>query len=596
MPTQATPHEGNAARLLMLTSVYPFEISLTNLKNHASPAIYIVSDVDGTADVQNLDLVIKNTTNDDYQLGAFTLSFRKGTLHEDLTKENYKKFSEILATAIGDKTTVIPLEDGGSIRFTVKKSATAPFLLKANTALSLALAGVYAAPGTGTRTSGYEVKFEDVQKVVGNTPAGPAFSFGRNAVLQVINHQGYSSVPVHFGVLGNNFLLNAPGTQEIAIFMQSLDGRPLAMGGETKFIFTFYASEKRDGSSIGNDGCISFGNRSEVNGIVIGTLPPNFVNDVEHHSEVDEHGRRDIIINPTTDINTSFAAFKFTNIQLSGASGLVKVHVTVENLPGYWDSNFEVTFIKGPMVMVGNQVGIGAQPEVGNALSVRGQTQLNGHVGIGIQPDGTNALSVRGQTHLDGELKICGSIGTDNADSLLRVSANTDFGGTITVSGNTYLSGDSTTISKGLIVKGTTRLEGALTLGVHSNISPFPTAMCVAYAEFDIITENKKNIFRLKNKGFNIDSMKIEIMHEPIPMSEDINTYCALNTYFKSGGDGSYYDFFIIFNGPKYNFDLGTRFESNGAKYYLSQRTTELNLAEQSTDVKEGSIWIFLHK
>ena len=67
-------------------STYPFEISLTNQKDNTSPALYIVSDVARTTDVQTIDITIKNTTADTYQFDSFTLSFRKGTLHEDLTK------------------------------------------------------------------------------------------------------------------------------------------------------------------------------------------------------------------------------------------------------------------------------------------------------------------------------------------------------------------------------------------------------------------------------------------------------------------------------------------------------------------------------
>lgn len=370
-------------------STYPFEISLTNQKDNTSPALYIVSDVARTTDVQKIDITIKNTTSDTYQFDSFTLSFRKGTLHEDLTKDieavKAQIFCTLLKTALGPNAVVTVTEDHDNINFLVKKSTTEKFRLASQSTLTLPLAGVYAAPGTGTRTSGYEVKFQGVQKMVGTTPSGSAFTFGRNAVLQIINHQGVSYAPVHFGVLGNNFLLNnnnagnevnSPEAPAFTIFMQSLDGKALKMNEKTKFIFTFYSSEKRDGTSMGNDGSIPFGNRSEVDAITVGTLASGYSSVAP--SSVDKYGKRDIIITSTAGLEESFVAFPFNNIQLSGTPGIIKVHVTVENLPGYWDSKFEVPFVKGPIVMAGDQVGINMPPSETNKLSIKGNTYIDG--------------------------------------------------------------------------------------------------------------------------------------------------------------------------------------------------------------------------
>lgn len=398
-------------------TVYPFEISLTNQKDNTSPALYIVSDVARTTDVQKIDITIKNTTSDTYQFDSFTLSFRKGTLHEDLTKEieavKAQIFCTLLKTALGPNAVVKVTEDHDNINFLVKKSTTEKFPLASQSTLTLSLAGVYAAPGTGTRTSGYEVKFQGVQKMVGTTPSGSAFTFGRNAVLQIINHQGVSYAPVHFGVLGNNFLLNNnpdngvkyPGAQAFTIFMQSLDGKALKIADNTQFTFTFYSSEKRNGTSTGKDGSIPFGNRSEVNGITVDNLVSGYSLETPT-SSVDEYGKRDIIIKSTAVLEGSFVAFPFNNIQLSGTPGIIKVHVTVENLPGYWDSKFEVPFVKGPIVMQKDQVGINMQASGTNKLSIKGNSYIDGNVGINMQPSTGNELSIKGDTLLDGSLQI----------------------------------------------------------------------------------------------------------------------------------------------------------------------------------------------
>lgn len=484
-----------------LPSVYPFQIKLTNQKDHSAPAIYIVSDVDRTTDLQRIDLVIENETQHRYEVASFTLSFRKGTLHEELTKNNSKGFCEKLALAIGEGATVTTTEDTASIKFEVKKPGGGKFSFEANTPRTITLSGVHAAPGTGTRTSGYEVKFEGVQEMLGSTPSGTAFSFGRNAVLQVINHQGFAHAPVHFGVMGNNFLLNNdPTAQDIAIFMQSLDGKPLAMGAETRFVFSFYANKEKENvqgelptaSEAPHVDYIGFGDRSKVTAIDLGVLPVGFQQGKDDRKEVDKFGKRDISIVPTKDIDTAFALFKFTNILLSGASGLVKVHVSVENLPGYWDSSFDVTFIKGPMVMVGNQVGIGTPIPKDNTenneakllvkgdtslegnttvkgathlegkLDVTGDTHLDGKLGIGTQPVEGNALSVKGDTNL-GKLKITESIGSGNENSPLNISSDTVFQKKITVMGETHLK-DNVIVDKKLTVKGNTLFTGESTL------------------------------------------------------------------------------------------------------------------------------------
>ncbi|HMQ49578.1 MAG TPA: hypothetical protein PKA00_19030 [Saprospiraceae bacterium] len=456
---------------VILPSVYPFEINMTNRKGNVAPAIYIVSDLGRTTDVQQIDLDIKNTSADAYQVGAFTLSFRKGTLHEDLAEGDAKPFCDKLKaaveTAFGSSTgpIVTTEKQGNTISFKVK-ATSANFSFLANTSVTIALSGIYAAPGTGTRTSGYEVKFEEVRKMVGGNPTDPAFSFSRNAVLQVINHQGVSYAPVHFGVLGNNFLLNEYGGQAIAIFMQSLDGKELTISKETKFIFGFYASENKEGKSPGYDGNLAFGNASEVNNISLGQLPPGFQADPNYTSTVDEHGRRDIIIVPDGEKSASFLTFPFDNIKLSGNPGLVKVYVAVENLPGYWDATFEVTFIKGPMVMAEGQVGINTLPVAGNALSVKGDTSLDGKVdiggdltlsqttffkmdcpvGIGTTQVGLNKLSVKGWANFNGGVKIEGSLDVESIDirkgrparlSWVIISSRLSIGGEIIVSPET---------------------------------------------------------------------------------------------------------------------------------------------------------------
>jgi hypothetical protein len=590
----------------VLPSVYPFQINMTNRKDNVAPVIYIVSDLDKTTDVRNIDFEIKNTSGDTYQVKYFTLAFRRGTLHEDLTKNNAQKFCSLLKTAVKtafalpSEPSVTSEETGGNINFMVNAESN-NFSFPAITSVVIKLSGIYAAPGTGTRTSGYEIKFEGVQKVVGTKPSGAVFSFGRNAVLQVINHQGVSYAPVHFGVLGNNFLLNGHGGQAIAIFMQSLDGKELEFNEDTKFIFGFYSYEvsKPEKQSL------AFGNSSEVDAISVGNLPAGFKN---HKSEVDEHGRRDIIILYDGGKSASFLAFNFNKIALSGNSGLVKVHVEVENLPGYWDSNFDVTFIKGPMVMVGDRVGINTlikekektkdetpkekaerEKEEKIKLSVTGDTFLNGDVGIGTStPYNGNKLSVNGDTSLVGKVGIysgagnaleihCGedkkAISINQGSFEIGASDQNKF--VVTKIGNVGIGTSSPT--QKLDIHGDASISGNLILGDS------PAFVCKAWACFEI----GGKLIELTGFG---NIKKAEYYKEGIDMYElSFNTMFLHNNYIVIGAA----DIYKIINGKNELVSSIPLHAFNGIEQQRTNYSVRVHIPNPMNGVIYGSIAIF---
>ena len=630
-------------------SVYPFDIDLTNQIDNTSHAIYIISDKNKSADVQKIDISIINKTADAYQFEKFTLTFRKGTLHTDLIVDDAKIFRDKISECLKGnypETQTNFSEDDANINFEIISPEGRKFEIAGKSGLTLSLSGVYAAPGTGTRTTGYKIQFEGVSKKGENG----TFTFGRNAVIQIINHQGVSYAPVHFGVQGSNFLLNkfssnsrtitqkdfdttgevtysvwfkitvdqkgkigntqqplicrpnyyflwynrghieatgatdratpvsasaflsqdqkdqvlhavmtvskdgilnlyldgshkdrsrkaaGPYTgnynisigaidrrsveeidkpipddrgffgeifratlfdrcldsnevtqlfncntekplgdlgtkgvcrdilktdltfengkttpirafpfilrpqpivdtapdQSFTIFMQSLDGKKLKMDKNTKFIFSFYAPDN-DNNNAADNGGIPFGNRTEVGNIKC-HYPDGFTDDGSQ-PDVDAHGKRNIIIHPKTDIETSFLAFPFTETQLSGGDGVVKVHVAVENLPGYWDSVFEVPFFKGPLSIKDDLIGINTLPQSGYALSVKGGVSLKDELEVNKKLTAQDELVVNKKLTANDELEV---------NKKLTAQDDLEVKGTLTVQEELVLNGKLT--------------------------------------------------------------------------------------------------------------------------------------------------------
>lgn len=142
-------------------------------------------------------------------------------------------------------------------------------------------------------------------------------------------------------------------------------------------------------------------------------------------------------------VKFSLLNFKFTNIQISGNDGAVNLGIKIQNLPGYWDTNFQVPLIKGTSRLGSSLVLPSGSATIGKDLTVTGTSTLTGAV------TASNDLTVTGDSTLTG-----------------AVTASND----LTVTGNSTLNGGAT-IDGGADVSG-----GFLTTDFNNKTPPTPSA------------------------------------------------------------------------------------------------------------------------
>lgn len=68
--------------------------------------------------------------------------------------------------------------------------------------------------------------------------------------------------------------------------------------------------------------------------------------------------------------------FNFANLHLSGDDGLVMLHIRVENLPGYWDSDFQLPIIKNSSTLHNDLCMPTGSAHIGDTLNVNGESTL----------------------------------------------------------------------------------------------------------------------------------------------------------------------------------------------------------------------------
>lgn len=198
--------------------------------------------------------------------------------------------------------------------------------------LSFELDGVSAASESGSRNTQIEFLF-------GNVSIGAEaekFSFKRSVSLDIINHQGQCYAPMYFGVVGENSLLNNTDSQNLSLYFQTFQNQKLTFNANTRITFTFPYTE------TGQD-LVAFANKSAVKGYTLTDANTDYtilesqatgVIQVEYSST------------QATPLELHLDTFNFTNIALSGDAGLAVIEVYVQNLPGYWDSIFQIAINK----------------------------------------------------------------------------------------------------------------------------------------------------------------------------------------------------------------------------------------------------------
>lgn len=203
-----------------------------------------------------------------------------------------------------------------------------------NPCLNFELDGVSAAPESGSRSTQIEFLFGGVS--IGTN--SEKFAFKRLVSLDILNHQGQSYAPLQFGVVGDGELLINDGPQNLNLYFKSFQNQVLTFNADTIISFTFPCTE-------GNTELVAFAEQSEAHHYM---LTPN----ADANFEVQPYQSAGVIqakytkATLATPLELNFDIFKFSEIQLSKSSGLAVIEVTVQNLPGYWDSTFQIPIKK----------------------------------------------------------------------------------------------------------------------------------------------------------------------------------------------------------------------------------------------------------
>ncbi len=377
----------------MLNSAFPLSVSLHNqFQQEQLAVLYIVSKDDPKAATQQVTLKISQQDTKSYQFKAlktvaadsfhFAITFRRGTLHEITVS----KMQSILQTALKSAlpqvdclvSSAVTLTDGGIAWYigfaqdvSVAPTGTTPWQL------ALKLSGIHAADGDGSRSSQVEMA------VTGLTLSGTVepLAFKRFIHVDIINHLGHAYVPLYFSVFGDNTLLNRAGHQNtLEIYCEALNRVPITFSADTKISFQFNSAEAGVAVSA-----VQFGNQTEVAAYSPGSISaqcttataasagslfnqvpsaPDTVSDSDDAAITGACTFTYSSLSNSPAVQVISIRFPFSNIQLSGADGTVMLTVTVKNLPGYWDSSFQVPVIKRSTT-ANEQLQIGGSTNIG---------------------------------------------------------------------------------------------------------------------------------------------------------------------------------------------------------------------------------------
>jgi hypothetical protein len=261
-----------------LRSSHPISFSLLN--DDAQPVMDIVDGTEG----RDMKLEITNNSRRAMKLAGeagadaatqdkhrFELRFRPGTLNPaaDITVDG------------GDGGWLIskPGQTNGPVSlYLLNKNEVS---MAAGASLSLTLRHVSADGRGGARGTRVELKYRGLQYVSGQ--GSEALADGhREQHLSIVNQRGKKNVPLHFGVVGSNTILNDGKTKNDRIIKITNtlkeDSLPLSAAPLSKFILSFdvYDSNKKNDWALGTSGVVQ---AIEVEAVQDSNLTPGHVRD-----------------------------------------------------------------------------------------------------------------------------------------------------------------------------------------------------------------------------------------------------------------------------------------------------------------------------
>jgi microcystin-dependent protein len=357
-----------------------FDLAIENqYRDQATPVLYIVSFPREDDDTQHVRFRFTNRTNKEYVLKAlttadadnfhFALVFRPNTLQYNDPGEIQAKFQAAIdhpesdfsaidqaaidMTGYGDKWLVsapITQEDSTEV---IYFSAKAGRTIKENEGIAFLVIGLSGAAATGSRSTQVQLLFQE--------PVGAQFiTRVRNQHLDIVNHDGKTFAPLDFVILGDPTLIHRSQDNVLRIQVVETNGRPIAVSKETfiDFKFPYYKGDYDPdyhpawvfGSSdnVGNIRCQKNENEEmEITTDTVGNdisfnLPNLDKNKKPEDPTAFEWGYKNIRIKFGAGETINNQLLKFLQVPADGPIGDARIKITVSNLPGYWDTEFEL--------------------------------------------------------------------------------------------------------------------------------------------------------------------------------------------------------------------------------------------------------------
>jgi hypothetical protein len=375
---------------------YPIDFSLLDQDNQA--VMYISEEKDDW----DLYLTIANTSSQPITMidksgetsesnHHFALRFRAGTLAKRaialLTTDESKNVSK---TADWDLAKLSQPAPNTPVTLYLRYKGT-PKVLK-DQPVSIKLSGISAAPGVGSRGTQVELIPNQLQF---DGEAGAAITNSRIQYLHVTNHSGRKNIPLHVGFVGGNRVLNGAVDRSLKLritnVFKSKDVRqstikfrgpnPNPNEPQTQLVLSY---------DKGNDewelGSLSPGKPQKEGdapqAAVIAVNKDKSLNLVGQ--SISEGDRPEWLLAFNKDFELEYGKsfdIDISGIVVSTKAGQANLYLHYNNIPRYWDGQFVCAVEKGPIVVRGQDVGIGTTHPIGR-LNILGSDR-----GRGIQID-----------------------------------------------------------------------------------------------------------------------------------------------------------------------------------------------------------------
>jgi hypothetical protein len=425
-------------------SFYPFDFQLLN--ENGEHALFIEDQTEKvTLSITNkgnipLNFRVLNDQNPGAGYYHFKLHFRPGTLTSPenikLNQENWllahSKFHgmDVLCFTLKDDVTpeALQIESGGELK--------------------LPMTDFLADRSTGSR----ETSVELISDHLYNKEDTQIIKATRLVKWPVINHRGNATLPVHVGIVGSNTILNNGVSNKLTL--------RVSLKHHKDSLTLLHHVDDSEMSKI----IISFdeGPKEEEWNIAEITTSHSFkltTNSDYLNASKNEEGYPTLFTVTCKDKNVMLGRYhevsfdthhihdhfdiKIDKIITNHPSGTTNCYVRFENIPGYWDNSFIVPIEKQPMIMRGDKVGIGKEPEA--SLDVKGdliiseKALIKKSLTVGHWVEISDVLSVGGQISALGALFVTDKLST-GADAFiggnLNIFQDTKIGGNIKTNGD----------------------------------------------------------------------------------------------------------------------------------------------------------------